>query len=99
MPYQLFDVISLTGDAPSGDATAVQEAISTVMGAAGTVWTWMVAHPFTLIGIAIGIKNTVKRYPDTLLSLCICKPICSISRKSKLHISILAIVLIVVRTG
>lgn len=55
MPYQLFDVISLTGDAPSGDAAAVQEAISTVMSASGTVWDWMIAHPFTLIGVAIGI--------------------------------------------
>ena len=55
MLYQLFEVVSMTGDTPSGDATAVQEAISTVMDAAGTVWTWMIAHPFTLIGVAIGI--------------------------------------------
>lgn len=51
--------VSLTGDTPGAgtgaDATAVSDAINTLMNAAGTVWTWMVAHPFTLIGVALGI--------------------------------------------
>lgn len=55
MPNQLFELISLTEETPSVDSTAVTEAINTVMTAAGTVWTWMIAHPFTLIGIALGI--------------------------------------------
>lgn len=49
--------VSLTGDIPGtgSDADAVNEAITTLMTAAGTVWTWMIAHPFTLIGVALGI--------------------------------------------
>lgn len=54
--YGLYWPVALTGDVPGGaDGTAVSEAINVVMDAAGTVWTWMVAHPFTLIGVAIGI--------------------------------------------
>lgn len=55
MPYQIFQFVGLTEETPSGDSTAVSEAINVVMNAAGTVWTWMIAHPFTLIGVAIGI--------------------------------------------
>lgn len=56
MPYQLFEVISLTEETPTVDgASAVSAAVDIIMNSAGTVWTWMVAHPFTLIGIAIGI--------------------------------------------
>lgn len=40
---------------PTGDSAAVQSAITTVMNASSTVWTWMVGHPFTLIGVGVGI--------------------------------------------
>lgn len=53
--YQVFTLALDAGETPSGDSAAVSDAIEVVMSSAGTVWTWMVAHPFTLIGVAIGI--------------------------------------------